>query len=94
MLTINRCVIFVNSKKRVDILASQLNKNNFSVSSMHGDMDQDQREVIMKDFMNGLSRLLISTDLLVRVDCASLVINYELPKVIENYIHRFCLVSF
>ena len=90
-LTITQCVIFVNSKKRVDILASQLNKKNFTVSSMHGDMDQDQRELIMKDFRNGKSRILISTDLLARgidVHHVSLVINYDLPKVIENYIHR------
>jgi superfamily II DNA/RNA helicase len=73
-------------------LASQLNKKNFTVSSMHGDMDQDQREAIMKDFRNGKSRILISTDLLARgidVHHVSLVINYDLPKVIENYIHRF-----
>jgi translation initiation factor 4A len=90
-LTITQCVIFVNSKKRVDILSEQLNKKNFTVSSMHGDMDPEERSKIMKEFRSGQSRILISTDLLARgidVHHVSLVINYDLPKVRENYIHR------
>jgi reverse gyrase len=61
---------------------------------MHEDMDKDQRKEIMKDFRNGKSRILISTDLFAPlryndIHRVSLVINYDLPKVIENYIHRF-----
>lgn len=90
-LSITQCVIFVNSKKRVDILASQLNKDGFTVCSIHGDMEPDQRSQIMKEFRNGKSRILLSTDLLARgidVHHVSLVINYDLPKLRENYIHR------
>ena len=59
--------------------------------SKHGDMDQKQREVLMKEFRSGSSRVLITTDLLARgidVQQVSLVINYDLPTNRENYIHR------
>ena len=54
-------------------------------------MDQKQREVLMKEFRSGSSRVLITTDLLARgidVQQVSLVINYDLPSNRENYIHR------
>lgn len=57
----------------------------------HGDMEQKQREVLMKEFRSGSSRVLITTDLLARgidVQQVSLVINYDLPTNRENYIHR------
>jgi translation initiation factor 4A len=63
----------------------------FTVSAMHGDMDQNEREVIMSEFRTGSSRVLITTDLLARgidVQQVSLVINYDLPMNRENYIHR------
>lgn len=63
----------------------------FTVSSMHGDMTQAEREVVMKEFRSGSSRVLITTDLLARgidVQQVSLVINFDLPMVKENYIHR------
>lgn len=58
---------------------------------MHGGMDHDQRELIMKEFRTGSSRVLITTDLLARgidVQQVSLVINFDLPTNRENYIHR------
>lgn len=60
----------------------------------HGDMDQRERELIMRQFRTGSSRVLITTDLLARgidVQQVSLVINYDLPSNRENYIHRFVL---
>lgn len=56
---------------------------NFTVSSMHGDMEQKDREQIMKDFRGGSSRVLITTDVWARgldVPQVSLVINYDLPN--------------
>ncbi|KAI4878288.1 hypothetical protein NFI96_019213, partial [Prochilodus magdalenae] len=61
------------------------------VSVLHGDMDQKDRDVIMREFRSGSSRVLITTDLLARgidVQQVSLVINYDLPTNRENYIHR------
>jgi len=58
---------------------------------MHGDMDQKERDLIMREFRSGSSRVLITTDLLARgidVQQVSLVINYDLPANRENYIHR------
>ena len=57
----------------------------------HGEMDQKDRDVIMREFRTGSSRVLITTDLLARgidVQQVSLVINYDLPYNRENYIHR------
>merc|ERR1719498_951846 len=54
-------------------------------------MDQKERELVMREFRSGSSRVLISTDLLARgidVQQVSLVINYDLPKNTENYLHR------
>jgi translation initiation factor 4A len=62
-----------------------------TVSSMHGEMTQKERDVIMREFRSGASRVLITTDLLARgidVQSVSLVINYDLPTNRENYIHR------
>jgi len=61
------------------------------VSAIHGDMDQNTRDIIMSDFRSGSSRVLITTDLLARgidVQQVSLVINYDLPTQPENYLHR------
>lgn len=90
-LTITQAVIFCNTKVKVTWLAEQLRKSNFAVVAMHGDMKQDERDSIMRDFRSGKSRVLISTDVWARgidVQQVSLVINYDLPTEKENYIHR------
>jgi len=61
------------------------------VSTMHGEMEQSKREVVMRQFRQGAVRVLITTDLLARgidVQQVGLVINYEIPSQKENYIHR------
>jgi translation initiation factor 4A len=90
-LTITQAVIFCNTRKKVDDLTNAMRKREFTVSAMHGDMEQSERDVIMKEFRSGSSRVLITTDLLARgidVQQVSLVINYDLPANRENYIHR------
>lgn len=90
-LSIAQAVIFCNTRRKVDQLTSEMNKRNFTVSAIHGDMEQQERELIMKQFRSGSSRVLITTDLLARgidVQQVSLVINYDLPSNRENYIHR------
>ena len=90
-LTINQCVIFCNTKKKVDWLRTKLTQSNFSVVAMHGDMKQEDRNKIMSDFRSGHSRILIATDVWARgidVQQVSLVVNYDLPEIMENYIHR------
>jgi len=90
-LTITQAVIFCNTRRKVDWLTEKMHGRDFTVSAMHGDMDQKERDVIMREFRSGSSRVLITTDLLARgidVQQVSLVINYDLPTNRENYIHR------
>lgn len=90
-LTITQAVIFCNTRKKVDWLTDKLRENNFQVSSMHGEMQQKERDEIMNEFRQGSSRVLITTDVWARgIDVAgvSLCINYDLPINRENYIHR------
>ncbi|XP_077988006.1 eukaryotic initiation factor 4A-I-like isoform X2 [Glandiceps talaboti] len=90
-LTITQAVIFCNTRRKVDWLTDRMHNRDFTVSAMHGDMDQKERDIIMKEFRTGSSRVLITTDLLARgidVQQVSLVINYDLPANRENYIHR------
>lgn len=90
-LTITQAVIFCNKKQRVEWLAKSMREQNFTVSFMHGSMPQKERDAIMKEFREGQSRVLISTDVWGRgldVQQVSLVICYDLPESRENYIHR------
>lgn len=90
-LTITQAVIFCNTKRKVDWLTEKMRASNFTVSAMHGDMPQKEREAIMAEFRSGTSRVLISTDVWARgldVQQVSLVINYDLPNNRELYIHR------
>ena len=90
-VTITQAVIFCNTRRKVDWLTDKLTARDFTVSAMHGDMEMAQRDMIMKEFRSGSSRVLIATDLLARgidVQQVSLVINYDLPANRENYIHR------
>lgn len=68
-----------------------MHSRDHTVSATHGDMDQNTRDIIMREFRSGSSRVLITTDLLARgidVQQVSLVINYDLPTQPENYLHR------
>jgi ATP-dependent RNA helicase len=90
-LTITQACIFCNTKRRVDSLTEKMRAHNFTVSAMHGDMPQKEREAIMQEFRAGTSRVLITTDIWARgidVQQVSLVINYDLPMNRENYLHR------
>jgi ATP-dependent RNA helicase len=89
--TIIQAVIFCNTRKKVDWLTEKMREANFTISSMHGDMPQKERDAIMQEFRQGKSRVLITTDVWARgidVQQISTVINYDLPLDRENYIHR------
>jgi len=90
-LTITQAIIYCNTRRKVDWLQENMQERDFTVSCMHGDMDQRERDIIMREFRSGSSRVLITTDLLARgidVQQVSLVINFDLPTNRENYIHR------
>eukprot|EP01025_Chloroclados_australasicus_P060374 TRINITY_DN7737_c0_g1_i1.p2 TRINITY_DN7737_c0_g1~~TRINITY_DN7737_c0_g1_i1.p2 ORF type:complete len:490 (-),score=49.25 TRINITY_DN7737_c0_g1_i1:217-1557(-) len=90
-LAITQSVIFANTRRKVDWLTDSMRAKDFTVSATHGEMDQNSRDVIMREFRSGSSRVLITTDLLARgidVQQVSLVVNYDLPAQPENYLHR------
>lgn len=84
-------IIFCNTRERVMRLYSKLKKDKFLVGQLHGDMSQDKRIFIIKDFKKGKFNILVSTDVAARgihIDDISLVINYDVPHDKENYVHR------
>jgi len=90
-MVITQCIVFVNTKAKVTDLAQQLTDANFVVSSIHGEMDMNDRLNIMKEFRSGSSRILIASDLMGRgidIQQVNLIINYDLPTDTAKYIHR------
>lgn len=90
-IIINQLIIYCNTKQRVIYLTDNLHNDGFTCACIHSDLTTKERMAIMKDFRKGDIRVLISTDLLARgidVQQVSLVINYDLPRNIESYIHR------
>merc|ERR1711956_76756 len=90
-MTISQSIIYCNTRRKADNLADQMMRRDFTVSVMHADLDQEARSLVMRELKSGSSRVLISTDLLARgidVQQVSLVINYDLPGNLENYLHR------
>ena len=84
-------IIFCNTKDKVKKIYSNMKKDGFLVEELHGDMSQDKRIFVIKDFKNNKFNILISTDVAARgihIDDISLVINYDVPRDKENYIHR------
>ena len=90
-LSVAQAVIFCNTRRRADMLAEAMSKNDFTVSCLHGELMPEERKQIMREFRSGSSRVLISTDVLSRgidVPTVSLVLNFDMPKNRETYLHR------
>ncbi|OAF69374.1 hypothetical protein A3Q56_02890 [Intoshia linei] len=90
-LSVTQCVIFCNTRRKVEYIKDTLLSRSHVVAAIHGDMTQEERSQIMTQFRTGSARVLISTDLLSRgidVQQVSLVINFEMPSSKEVYIHR------
>ncbi len=90
-IEIAQAIIYCNTKRAVETVSEELKKKGHMISSIHGDLKQFERDSVMRDFRSGVTRVLVTTDLLARgidVYQVSLVINYEMPKEKETYIHR------
>eukprot|EP00472_Partenskyella_glossopodia_P003875 CAMPEP_0197526418 /NCGR_PEP_ID=MMETSP1318-20131121/17785_1 /TAXON_ID=552666 /ORGANISM="Partenskyella glossopodia, Strain RCC365" /LENGTH=465 /DNA_ID=CAMNT_0043080575 /DNA_START=51 /DNA_END=1448 /DNA_ORIENTATION=+ len=90
-ISISQSIIFVNTRRKVDMLADYLREHDYSVGAIHGDMEDSERNEVVKQFRSGATRVLLSTDVLARgIDFQglNLVLNYDLPGDRENYIHR------
>ena len=87
----NKCIIFCRMKKEVDRLSSYMTSQGFKVASLHGDMEQKQREHTIRSFKQGLVEIFIATDVAARgldVNDVSHVFNYHIPFDSESYVHR------
>jgi superfamily II DNA/RNA helicase len=90
-ISIGQAIVYCNKKNKADELKYSLIDKNFAVSILHGDMVQKEREEIMTEFRSGKTRILITTDILSRgidIQQVSLVINFDMPKYPQTYIHR------
>ena len=90
-INVSQCIIYINSKNKLMDVYNNLTRENFPVSYIHGELTSAERKDVMEKFRGGQSRILLSTDLLSRgidVQQLSLVINFDLPKSKETYIHR------
>ncbi|HXJ95484.1 MAG TPA: DEAD/DEAH box helicase [Terriglobia bacterium] len=86
-----RCLVFTRTKRGTERIARNLNREGFSAAMIHGDRSQSQRTSALVGFQQGRYRVLVATDLASRgihVQDIAHVINYDLPEVAENFIHR------
>ena len=84
-------LVFANTKKVVDDIVDGLTARGYAVDRLHGDMPQIMRERVMDSFRKGSLRLLVATDIAARgldVDDVDAVVNFELPRDPEDYVHR------
>lgn len=90
-LSVSQSVVFVNTRRKVDWLADALDKQDFTVDCIHSDLSPADRTKVMQNFREGRSRILIATDLIARgvdVGGVGFVVNFDLTRNFENYIHR------
>lgn len=90
-INISQCIIYINSKNRLMDIYKSLINDDFPVGYIHGELNTRERKDVMEKFKSGHTRILLSTDLTARgidIQQLSLVINYDLPKSKETYIHR------
>lgn len=86
-----RTLIFASSKLKVKQLTQELLRRGIKASQMHSDLEQRQRDAVMREFRNGTAPLLVATDIISRgidIDDIETVINYNVPRDVEDYIHR------
>ena len=86
-----RAIIFCNTKKGVDELVGELQGRGYFADALHGDLNQNARDIVMAKLRNGTIDILVATDIAARgidVDDIEAVFNYELPQDSEYYIHR------
>jgi translation initiation factor 4A len=90
-LSVSQCIIYCNSIKRVQDLYEAMKEDDFPVCRIHSSMDKVEREKSFQDFRMGCSRVLISSNVTARgidIQQVSIVINFDLPKCVNTYLHR------
>ena len=87
----NSCIIFTATKKGADQLVNALKKIDVEAVGIHGDRDQNERNIALQAFKNGTVSVIVATDVLARgidISDVSMIINYDVPRAVEDYIHR------
>jgi ATP-dependent RNA helicase RhlE len=87
----DRVLVFTRTKRGADRLAHVLEKRAHKSNRIHGDRSQSQREAALRSFKSGKTNVLVATDVAARgidIDSVSHVINYDVPEVPEDYVHR------
>jgi len=90
-VALDQAIVFTSTKRGADRLASKLYEDGHAAAALHGDMNQSQRNRTLAKMRSGNVRVLVATDVAARgidVKTISHVINYDLPKVAEDYVHR------
>ena len=84
-------LVFVKTKRSADKMVKRLKEEGHSADAIHGDLRQSKRDRVINSFRKGLKRILIATDVAARgldIPLIQHVINYDLPQVPEDYVHR------
>jgi superfamily II DNA/RNA helicase len=84
-------LIFCSRKQSVKSLVRELQRAKFQIAEIHSDLEQAQREDVLNGFTSGRIPVLVATDILSRgidIDTIDLVINYDVPRDAEDYVHR------
>ena len=87
----SKILVFVRTKVRAERVEKAMARVNIDTISIHGNKTQDERTKVMQDFKDGKSNILIATDVTARgidIPDVNYVINYDLPEITENYVHR------
>ena len=89
---LDKILIFLNTKRTVDFIAVYLsNVLEIACMTMHGDRNQEERELALSSFHKGITPILVATDVCARgidVQNVGLVINYDAPHDVDDYVHR------
>lgn len=91
LISTSQTIIFCNTIRKVEWLEQNLKQNNFPITVIHSNMTQTERDIVVQDFRDGKTRILLTTDLLSRgidIPQVNMVINYDLPPNKETYVHR------
>lgn len=88
---VQSAIVFASTKAEVKSIEGKLRKEGVSVAAMHSDLEQKQREAVMRDFRNRKFQVLVATDIVARgidIEDIDLVVNYDVPADPEDYVHR------
>jgi ATP-dependent RNA helicase DeaD len=88
---LNLCLVFCNTKRKVDELVKDLKIKGYFASGLHGDMVQSQRDRVINSFKRGETKIVVATNVAARgvhVENIEGVVNYDMPQAAEHYVHR------